>query len=341
MKKMLVALAFVLAFVRPALAAAVYDHAPPGDVVQTVNFNFATSKASGLYVAVLSRQLLGNGPDGRSEYQPYLTVYRQSPTTGSLTRVYQSPGSADALHVIPKREAIAHAAGIWMPHVEANIVGAGSLMEAGAQQLVVRAYEAGADCGMVAVHVLRLDGAQQIVEAARVENFCNLDAAISAQKLRLTGPYYAKDAPLCCPTKSDAQAVLSYSTGGASWQLQPAYFKLIPGSASAGVVEQSSSPETSCAVIDAEVGKPFAVTLPSNRTTGYAWQVDLATTAASVKMVSSTYVPSHSGLMGAPGTQVWNFVATARGTALLALRYLRSFEPNAPAKQAFYVVVTK
>ena len=66
--------------------------------------------------------------------------------------------------------------------------------------------------------------------------------------------------------------------------------------------------------IQANAGEQFQVTLESNPTTGYEWQI---TTKPDTKVVTekgSTFIaPTSSAVMGAPGTEVWTFQAVAAG----------------------------
>jgi hypothetical protein len=62
-----------------------------------------------------------------------------------------------------------------------------------------------------------------------VENFCDLAARVvhgaHGDTLQLTGPYYAANAPLCCPTKPRVTSTLRFNNG--TWTEQPAYFKIL------------------------------------------------------------------------------------------------------------------
>gem|GEM_PF-881920 len=332
-----------------AHAASQYIPAPPGQIVQTANLNFGGATGGGLYAAVTSRKLLSKAGSTHPQYQPYLTIYRQNPEAGTLKQIYQSPSATDDLKLVPRRAAIPNVLALWMPGVEVNIIGAGSLMETGTQQLVVSVYEFAADCGQVTLHVLRMDAkSQKLQDALQVQNFCKLDGSVSGHSLLLDGPYYAKGAALCCPTKNDAHAVVIYSVASRSWSETPPYFKLIPGTTSASPSTETSNapqPQTmmTCSVIHSRRGQSFTITLPSNRTTGYEWQLDTQDTAPSIKMLSTRYDAPGSNLMGAPGHEVWTFKTQQSGDLLLGMRYVRPFDkPSvAPAKEAFFVVVVR
>jgi hypothetical protein len=106
-----------------------------------------------------------------------------------------------------------------------------SLMTEGKDNLVVESHEAGADCGAATIAVFTTNAAGSVVPAVSVRNGCSLTAqpvnSAAGTKLSLSGPYYAADAAMCCPTKPNATATLQY-TGG-KWVETPAYYELFPG----------------------------------------------------------------------------------------------------------------
>ncbi len=79
--------------------------------------------------------------------------------------------------------------------------------------------------------------------------------------------------------------------------------------------------------INSTVGKSFNVTLESNPSTGYQWQVTGIGDASIVKFIKSTYVPPQSGLIGAPGKQILTFQALKQGNTTINLNYFRPWEP--------------
>jgi predicted secreted protein len=74
----------------------------------------------------------------------------------------------------------------------------------------------------------------------------------------------------------------------------------------------------------------ITVTLPSNPTTGYRWQLMNPLTEGTVKLVSNTYRPPQSGLIGAGGQEIWIFRTVGPGEAEIVLAYLRSWEKGIP-----------
>ncbi len=118
---------------------------------------------------------------------------------------------------------------MWFPVQELHIVGAAALTPEGGQQLVVRSHEMAADCGSATVAMFAGGPGASVVPAVSVANPCELTATIAPDKhsIVLRGPYYGPDAPMCCPTKANASAVLRYRNG--QWIESPNYYKLYIG----------------------------------------------------------------------------------------------------------------
>jgi hypothetical protein len=196
---------------------------PPGQMVQSQVVYLAGEAMRSQWRGVLSKKLLGTG-SGRSFFQWYLSLYAIDGTVYKLK--YQSPSAMIPFDPVVK----ARNASLWFPVQDAKIAGLGELMGPGAQQLVVQSHQAGADCGTARVDVFFFDAAMQtIMTTLSVENGCDLQATVihsaGGDVLQLTGPYYAANAPLCCPTKPKAKAILHFNNG--TWTEQPQYFKIL------------------------------------------------------------------------------------------------------------------
>lgn len=91
------------------------------------------------------------------------------------------------------------------------------------------------------------------------------------------------------------------------------------------------------------VGEEFAITLESNPSTGYQWQLGKPLDEEIVKRVGSEYRQPGTNLLGAPGKEVWTFKGVGPGRTTIELNYLRSWEKNTPAvaSRTFRVVVRK
>jgi hypothetical protein len=193
---------------------------PPGNIVQSVLFYPAGEGMQEQWRAVTSRVHLGG-----SAYQWYLSIYDIDYDAATYRLAYRSPGDASRL-----LSRITHShGGPWLPLQSAHIVGVGELERAAVQDLVVQTHEASADCGEATVTVFAYDWTRQRIRpVAIVRNGCALGATLLHSEpfdaVQLVGPYYASGAPLCCPTKVRATAVLRYRAG--RWVETPAEFGL-------------------------------------------------------------------------------------------------------------------
>lgn len=82
-------------------------------------------------------------------------------------------------------------------------------------------------------------------------------------------------------------------------------------------------------VIGASAGQRIILTLESNASTGYQWNLAEEPDADVLAFVSSKYVEPEDGeVVGAPGKEVWEWDAVAEGSTVLRLEYVRPFEPG-------------
>lgn len=191
----------------------------PGTVVARQPVAFNGEANAHRWPAVIGKKLVGSG-NGQNFYQWSLSIYALR--GGAYRLRYQSPDNGGPLsHVVR-----ANGAKLWFPVQEAKIVGAVALMRPGVQQLVIASHEMGADCGSAAVTVFATKPGGSIGPVVSVRNPCELGAAIGGDgaSIELSGPYYASNAPLCCPTKPRATARLRYADG--KWIESPNYFKI-------------------------------------------------------------------------------------------------------------------
>jgi inhibitor of cysteine peptidase len=93
--------------------------------------------------------------------------------------------------------------------------------------------------------------------------------------------------------------------------------------------------------VNVETGDTFEVRLESNPSTGYAWEVADTATEAFLDLLSRGYEePTQENLVGAPGTEVFEFEAVETGAGILRLEYIRSFEDlPVAAKVIEYTVI--
>ncbi|HEX4012839.1 MAG TPA: hypothetical protein VHX17_02985 [Candidatus Cybelea sp.] len=195
----------------------------PGTIVQSRSVYLAGEGKHTPWRAVLSKKLVGSG-NGISFYQWFLSFYAGDGTTYHLK--YRSPNARVPFEKVAK----ADGASMWFPVQDAKIVGTGEFMGPGSQQLVVQSHEGGGDCGMARVDVFYFGAAMQtVMTTLSVQNSCDLSASIiheaRGDALKLSGPFYNSSAPLCCPTKPDATAILRFNNG--TWTATAQYFKIL------------------------------------------------------------------------------------------------------------------
>ncbi|MCE5241619.1 MAG: protease inhibitor I42 family protein [Syntrophobacteraceae bacterium] len=77
-------------------------------------------------------------------------------------------------------------------------------------------------------------------------------------------------------------------------------------------------------------GREFDISLQSNRTTGFMWQLASPLDASIVQFVGSEYKAPKSRLQGAGGTEVWTFRSVGPGQATISMKYARPWEKNVP-----------
>ena len=93
--------------------------------------------------------------------------------------------------------------------------------------------------------------------------------------------------------------------------------------------------------IETEPCKDFTITLESNKTTGFGWDIAESFDEKVVKFVSCEYVAADTALVGSGGKEMWTFRAVCPGKAAISFKYFRPWEKDVPPakKMAFTVVV--
>ena len=205
-------------------AAQKYDSPPPGQVMQDVTAYLSGEAMNSKWHVVASRKLVGKQMGHTPMYQWYLSFYAPDGNGGGKL-AYRLPNKDGELL---SRVTKAPNAAMYFPQQDLKIVGAAEFEKAGVQDVVVWDHQTGADCGTADVTVFGADSRGHVRQRVHVENGCDLNAAIvkraSLSAVRLTGPYYGPKAALCCPTKPNASALLSYARG--TWSMTPNYYTI-------------------------------------------------------------------------------------------------------------------
>ncbi len=200
-----------------------FDVAPPGRIVQDTLAYLTGEGMNSAWHVVASRTLAGRQLGKDAVYQWYLSFY--APSAKGLKLMYRLPNAQGELL---SRVTKAHGDDMYFPMQDVKIVGTGEFERAGIQDVVVWDHQTGADCGEADVTVFGANTKGRIEQRVHAQNGCSLDANIvrrgALSAVRLTGPYYGPSAPLCCPTKPRANALLSYGNG--RWSMAPEYYTI-------------------------------------------------------------------------------------------------------------------
>jgi len=113
-----------------------------------------------------------------------------------------------------------------------------------------------------------------------------------------------------------------------------------------GVVQARAGEKTEQKVT-VTAGQEFTITLDSNITTGYGWQLAKPLDKTFVKAVKNEYqnpkpAPGKGPVVGAGGQEVWVFKALKAGSTVIDFKYVRPWEKDKePVKTASFQVVIK
>jgi len=93
--------------------------------------------------------------------------------------------------------------------------------------------------------------------------------------------------------------------------------------------------------VEVAAGGSLEVTLESNATTGFQWSETAEISDQSVlKQTSHQFVtPENTGMVGAPGKEVWTFGALKKGSSTISMEYSRPWEGGEKAEQTFSLTV--
>jgi inhibitor of cysteine peptidase len=83
----------------------------------------------------------------------------------------------------------------------------------------------------------------------------------------------------------------------------------------------------------------LTITLESNPTTGFAWEVKDIANKDIVEFMSNEFQSSENGLIGGGGAEVWTFKALAQGKTTITMEYSRPWEGGEKAERTFFLTV--
>jgi inhibitor of cysteine peptidase len=95
-------------------------------------------------------------------------------------------------------------------------------------------------------------------------------------------------------------------------------------------------------IVETAVGKSFTVTLDSNPTTGYQWQIARQMDTGLVELIDSRYIAPKTDLVGAPGHEEWHFKTIKEGKAIISFEYARPWEKDElPVQTESFIVIIR
>ena len=92
--------------------------------------------------------------------------------------------------------------------------------------------------------------------------------------------------------------------------------------------------------VEVAVGGSVIVTLESNASTGFEWVLVNIGDETVLKKTANTYeAPEDTGMVGAPGEEIWTFKALKKGTSTIAMEYSQSWAGGTKAAETFDLIV--
>lgn len=122
-----------------------------------------------------------------------------------------------------------------------------------------------------------------------------------------------------------AQPPKAQKDASATEAVSPAITTNATGTAAGNREQDYMNPNSKIKVM---VGKEFSLVLASNPTTGYSWQLAQPLEAQTVALVTNTFQPPNTQLVGAGGEEIWKFKALSAGQTIISLKYVRPWEKD-------------
>ncbi len=102
--------------------------------------------------------------------------------------------------------------------------------------------------------------------------------------------------------------------------------------------------EVSADALTVKAGERFTLSLQSNPTTGYHWELADSLDGTRLRLAGNEYQPDRTtGLVGSGGTEHWTFEALRPGKTAVRFKYVRPWEKDkAPVEEkSFEIVIQK
>jgi predicted secreted protein len=124
-----------------------------------------------------------------------------------------------------------------------------------------------------------------------------------------------------------------------SWLLLAALFLLAICPAVARAATKIVTDADKGGTITIKMGDVLEVRLSSNPSTGYAWYVQKQSTAL-LKLTGQSQTQATQPGVGRPIVQIFDFAPTGKGTGVLLLHYVRSWESTGPNEEQYSLHLT-
>ena len=124
-----------------------------------------------------------------------------------------------------------------------------------------------------------------------------------------------------------------------SWLLLAALFLLAICPAVARAATKVVTDADKGGTVTIKMGDVLEVRLSSNPTTGYEWSLQKQSTTL-LKPTGKSQTQPPPGVLGAPIVQIFDFAPTGKGTGVLLLHYVRSWQSSDPNEQQWSLHVT-
>ncbi|MGA9061862.1 MAG: protease inhibitor I42 family protein [Terracidiphilus sp.] len=124
-----------------------------------------------------------------------------------------------------------------------------------------------------------------------------------------------------------------------SWLLAVALFLMVCCPAAAAAATKVVTDADKGATVHLKIGDVLEVRLNSNPTTGYEWSVDPKSTTL-LKPAGQSQTQATQPGVGRPIVEIFKFQPTGKGTGVLLLHYVRSWEKPDPNEEQYSLHVT-